>query len=216
MSDSVTKDYREFVSVYDVLQDLATAGYEFRTSGTVLQFYPKLGIDRTSGADFVEFRSDVAVPQEINVAEYSVRRDSENFANAVTALPSSGTAQTATDTASVDSYGRIEETVSVDGEASAAAAANLAERKDGVTEVSVKPLTTEFFTADVGDTVSVYVDGGNEMQFYEGPLRVVEKSMRYDGSNRSLELVLSVNKVSTPTILDTIKSLRERVKKLET
>lgn len=113
-------------------------------------------------------------------------------------------------------YGRIEETFPVDGSATAASAAILAERKDGVTEVSVKPVTTEFFTADVGDTVAVYVDGGNEMQFYDGTLRVVEKSMRVSGAEKSLELVLSVNKVSTPTILDAVKSLRERVKKLET
>lgn len=72
------------------------------------------------------------------------------------------------------------------------------------------------FSAEVGDTVKVYIDGGDEMRYFDGSLRVVEKSVSISGSSKSVDLRLSASKVSTPTVIDAVRDLRDRVKKLET
>lgn len=216
VSATVSKEYKAFSSIFDVLKDLSEGGYEFLADGKEITFAEKVGRDLTSDPDLVEFRSDAAVPQEINVSSYRIRRDSENFANAVTALPSAGSPQTATDSDSVSEYGRIEESYPVDGEATAAAAAQLADRKDSVSEAEVTPFSEDMFAADLGDAVKVYVDGGDEMRFFDGALRVVEKSVSVSGASKSVELRLSSSKVSTPTVIDAVRDLRDRVKRLET
>ncbi len=162
----------------------------------------------------MEFRYDVAIPSEIGIADYTIRRDSENFSNAVTTL-SGGVASTSTDATSITGFGRVEECYSVDGDAAAAAASNLANRKQSVSEISVTPMAQDFSVAEIGDTVAVYIDGGNDMQFFDGDLRVIEKNLSIVGSAKTVDLQLSVNKIFTPTLLDTIKLLRDRVKKLE-
>ncbi len=210
----INAQYKAFISYFDVLKDLAEGGYEFSMTDKVLTFTQKIGIDRTADPNYVQFKHDITVPQEINISDYSIRRDSENFSNAPTAT-SSGTNTTLTDPGSIIEYGRIEEVYAVDGNVEEAAQANLDNRSQSVSEVSVTPATNDFFIADIGDTVDVFISGETDMHFFSGDMRVIEKGLRYSGATQEVDIQLSVNKVFTPTLLDTIKNLRERVKKLE-
>lgn len=102
----------------------------------------------------------------------------------------------------------------MDGDTASATTALLAEHKDSVTEISITPDTNDFFLANLGDIVKVYIDGGNTIQFFDGSLKVIEKSMNFSAS-KMVDIKLSTTKVSTPSIFDTIVDLRSRVKKLE-
>lgn len=119
LSTSVTAivdaKYKDFTSYFDIVQDLAKGGYEFSVSGKVLTFATRIGTDHSVDPDLVEFRSDVAIPQEINIVDYEISRDSENFANAVTSLPTDTVPVTVTDASSIAEYGRIEEAYTTDG-----------------------------------------------------------------------------------------------------
>lgn len=210
----ISKTYKNLTSYFDALRDLALSGYEFLIKNKIIYFAQKVWVDRTVDPNFVEFRSDILVPSEINISEYSILRDAENLSNWPTA--SDGTNwYTSSDSASISNFGRIEEIYSVDGDVSNASTKILSERKDGVSEISVTPTVEDFSVVDIGDTVKIYINGGNDMQFYDGSMRVIEKSLRFSGAIQTIMVGLSVNKVSTPTLLDTIKTLNERVKKIE-
>ena len=84
-----------------------------------------------------------------------------------------------------------------------------------MTEVSITPFANDFSKAEVGDTVKVYIDGGNELQYFNGSLRVTEKNVTYSGSDTSVIYQLSTSKVFTPTLIDEVRKLRDRVKKIE-
>lgn len=121
VTTTVSKTYKGYISYFDLLKDLAEGGYEFIISGKIITFATTIGLDLSIDPNLVEFRADVAVPNEINLTDYEIKRDSENFCNAATANSSTGAA-TATDSTSITAYGRIEEVYSVDGDATAAAA----------------------------------------------------------------------------------------------
>lgn len=210
-SAALTKSYKAFISFFDVLQDLVQSGYEYQIIDRVLYFKQQIWTDKTAS---VEFEYNVLEARNINIADYSISRDSESLSNAVTATSTAGNS-TQTDATSISAYGRIEEIYPVDWDATNSATQILGERKTSVSEISVTPITKDYFIADIGDTVQIYIDGGNEMQFFSGNMRIVEKSMTYSWAVQSITLNLSTTSISTMTLLDVIKDLRERVKKIE-
>lgn len=108
----------------------------------------------------------------------------------------------------------MEKSAPVSGDLTAAAAAYLADRKDSVREIDAVPTSSDFFEADVGDIVKVYLDGGTDIMKFDGTMKVVSKEFR-NGDLPAITFSLSKTKVRTPTILETISDLAARTKSLE-
>lgn len=90
----------------------------------------------------------------------------------------------------------------------------LEERKESITEVSVTPITNDYFLTNLGDKVKVYIDGGNTIQFFDGNMKVVEKAMTF-GIAKGVDVRLSTTKVSTMSLMENILDIKRRLKKIE-
>ena len=73
----------------------------------------------------------------------------------------------AEDIASIGEFGRIERSISNNGNIQEAVNNYVEERKDSIKEFDIAPNISDFFFCDVGDMVRVYINSGNDIMFYD-------------------------------------------------
>lgn len=74
--------------------------------------------------------------------------------------------------------------------------------------------TQDFFQADLGDLVSVYIYVGNDVMFFDGPMKVIEKSFA-SGDLSKINFKLGVSVVKSKDIIEQIGDVQNRLKTLE-
>lgn len=213
VSTTTTKEYKRGESFLKILQDMAGNGFEFTIIDKVLKFKTTIGIDRTTGINFVQYRYDINEPDDRSIDNVKMTVDGKNLANGV--LGKADTAYTYTnDAPSISEFGLLEASFSTSWDNTATAQSYLDDHKLSLSEFDVDTTTQDFFQADLGDMVSVYIYVGNDVMFFDGSMKVIEKSYT-SGDLARINYKLGVSSVRSKDIIEQIVDVQSRLKTLE-
>jgi len=213
ITDLVSPGYKDWQDFLSIIKDLAGNWYEFIVDDLVLKFKTTVWVDRSSGADFVEYRLDSTEPSDRTIDTASFNEDGELLVNWVIAKSGSNY-NDQDDLASIAEYWLVEDTIFVYGDVIKSAESYIADHKNGVQEFEISATTSNFFEAFLGDFVKVYIFVGNDIMFFDGPMKITKK--RYTAGDLPLiEFSVGITKIKTLDPLEKIKELGERINKLE-
>ncbi|HNG97712.1 MAG TPA: hypothetical protein PLW93_05560, partial [Candidatus Absconditabacterales bacterium] len=214
VTDTISKQYAKGDSVLSVLKDLRENNYEFVIRNGVLIFKTTIGTDRTLiNQDYREFMRDVNSPLDRTIRDAKMVMDIKQMCNCGMGKNGSSYA-TYEDIGSINEYGRIERCFTNNGNITQATQNYVNERNDSIREFDISPNVADFFYCDLGDIVRVYINSGNDLMFYDGTLKVIEKSYTA-GEMGKITFKLSQNKVKAQQLNEKIKELHTRVRSLE-
>lgn len=210
VTTSTTIAWSKGESVLTILKKLDGL-YDFVIRDKVLYVWETVGIDRTSGDDFWQFKRDWRYPADRNVVNFEVTINGDDLANAIQGK----SAWYQTDASSIAEYGRIEDVISnSDGSETAEVTKELVERATPTKNIDIDPDVSDFFFADVGDVVSLYLDAGNPIGQYFGAAKINEKSITFGDLNR-VKVKLSESKIANQDLFDRIRATQKRLERLE-
>lgn len=213
ITTTTTKEYKRGESFLKVLKDLAGNGYEFIVRDKVLVFRETIGIDRTAWDNFVEYRYDANEPDDRSINTVKMTSDGKELANGV--LGKAWSAYTYdTDAPSITEFGLLEASFSTSWDDTATAQSYLNDHKASLSEFDIEAITQDFFEADLGDVVSVYIYVGNDVMFFDWSMKVIEKSYKA-GDLARVGYRLGVSTVRAKDIIEQIGELHGRLKSLE-
>lgn len=223
ITTAISKTYLRGTDFADILRDLSvTVTAEFRIRNRVLEFKSTIGTDRTiSGtAEYTSFRFDINNPNETNIKDASAPVDANDFANAVLGKQGANYSLKI-NSASIAEYGRIETAEGFedsDGsiDTQTQKALDIASAVPQYPKVAPNMDGLYYQNVNIGDTVSVYINTGNELFTFDGSYKVVRKTLvRSDFSLPIIDLEFSENATSDKDMVGSLNDLSSRVKKLE-
>lgn len=210
---SVSKDYDAGESAYSIIEDLSQSWFEFNSIWDTIYFEDQIWTDRTSWPEFLEYRYDINSPEERTINSVDMDSDSDNLANSVSTTDGINLI-TSNDATSIAEFSLIEDFESLSGDYTNATNEIVQRKKDTIKEFSVSVTTQDFFEASLWDTVKVYIFVGNDILFFDWPMRIVEKS--YSGGDLGrISYKLSSSNFSSWNFLDEITNINQRLKTLE-
>ena len=214
VTETVTKEYPRGESFGNILKDLTQNTYEYCIANNILIFQTSIWVDRTGvWSDYREFIWDINSPFDRTIRDAKLVMDLKQMCNSWLGKDDT-VLVTAEDWVSIAEFGRIERSISNNGNIQEAVNNYVQERKDSIKEFDVSPNISDFFFCDIGDLVRVYINSGNDMMFFDGALKVVEKSYTV-WELPKLTLKLAKSKIKTITLNEKIKELNRRMQSLE-
>ena len=214
VTDTISKQYAKGDSVLSVLKDLRENNYEFVIRNWVLIFKTTIWTDRTLiNQDYREFMRDVNSPLDRTIRDAKMVMDIKQMCNCGMWKNGSSYA-TYEDIGSINEYWRIERCFTNNGNITQATQNYVNERNDSIREFDISPNVADFFYCDLGDIVRVYINSWNDLMFYDGTLKVIEKSYTAWEMGK-ITFKLSQNKVKAQQLNEKIKELHTRVRSLE-
>lgn len=214
VTDTITKQYAKWDSFFSVLKDLRENNYEFIVKDWTLFFKETIGIDRSLvNNDYREFMRDVNSPLDRTIRDAKMVMDIKQMCNCC--LGKDGTTYGSYEDAdSITEFWRVERSFTNSWNIQKATQNYVLERKDSIREFDISPNVTNFFYCDLGDIVRVYINSWNDLMFYDGTLKVIEKSYTA-GEMWKVTFKLSKNKVKVQELNEKLKEISARVKSLE-
>lgn len=204
-TELVTKSYRKWQTYFDVLKDLALNWYEFEVKDNKLYFKESIWIDRISWAEFVEFSYDIKFPWSRTIDTAKMEYDSDNIASVIL---QKDTWESVNTESTLEFWRNEKYFTSWDKDIL------LEERKWSVKEYEITPIAHDFFVANLWDTVKVFIDAGNDIIYFNGWLKVIEKNYKSWELDK-VSIRLSTWSVKTLNLIETIQDLRNRTRNLE-
>lgn len=214
LMSSITKTYKEWEVVYSVIEDIAGDKYEWIVKDNVLCFKESVGIDRSIvGDNYLEYTRDYLNPynKTVNVAEMTT--DIKDFANC-TIWRSGGTKVQYSDSASITEYGRVERPITNSWDIANSVQDYINARKEQFRQYDIQPMENNFFACDIWDIVKVYIDRNIDEMYYDGTMKVVEKSMEWWDINK-VRIRLAKGKFKTVDMFAKIKQMDKKIQKIE-
>lgn len=209
LSDMIDLTITKGATFASVLQEIVKLGYQYRVVNKILCIVTRIGEDRTTGENYFQLKWNVQDPLERNIAEATITTDAWQLINA----PFEKTAGFQIDQESINTYGRIEESISADGNPTVALQETLTTKASGARVLELSPIIQDFFTVNIWDLLAVQIDAGNEIMTYTGSVQVLQKIQDTRGKVR---LIVSTSTTRIPTLLETIREHDKLIKKLQT
>jgi len=209
LSDTIDLSVTKGATFASVLQEIVKLGYQYRVLNKLLCIDTRLWTDRTTGENYYQLKRDVQDPLERNIAEASITNDAWQLTNS----PFEKSVWFQIDQESIDTYGRVEETISADGNATVALQETLTSKASGARVLELSPIVQDFFAVSIWDLLAVHIDAGNEIMNYTWSVQVLQKIQDTRGVVR---LTVSSSTTRIPTLLETIREHDKLIKKLET
>lgn len=211
--DTTTKKFEKGISMLDVLEELAKNWYEFRIIDKVLIFKQSIGIDRTTGNGMVQYKYDVFSPDERTIDGIKMQIDGKDLTNGALSKVKENS-QYIDDDTSIEEFGLLETAFSKSGDENTTAQSYINEHKDTLFEIDVDVVSKDFFEWDLWDMVKVDIVSWNDLLFYDGTMKILEKS--YTGGDLpSIEIKVWKVVVPNKDIFDQVSTLKRRVQFLE-
>lgn len=214
VTTTLSKQYKKWDTFLSVLQDLADAWFEFCFIDKTLIFKQTIGIDRTSiGDDFVEYRFDSTEPDDRTIDTIKMVVDWKELATWVLGKSWSNFSFLSDPTA-VAEYGLIETSFSNSWDQAVTTQSLLDDHKQSMSEFDVDAISQNFFEANLWDIVKVFVYVWNDIMFFDGSMKVVQKKYTH-ADLAKIQFGLSKSKARSKDIIETISDLQSRIKNLE-
>ena len=205
ITDTITKTYKTWKTILDILKDIALNWYEFEIKDNILTFKETIWEDKSVWENFVEFTYDINSLDSRTIDNAKSEYDSDNLANAIIVNWS----WNVINQTSIDNFWRTEKYfISWDK------AEIISERKDSIKELELTPISNDLFQVNLWDVIKVYINAWNDIMFYDWNLKVIEKQFSSWDLDR-IKIRLSKWKVKTLNLIETIQDLKNRTKNLE-
>lgn len=211
---TITKQYAKGESFANVLKDLRQNAYEYTVRWNTLYFMHTIGINRSiSSNDYVELVWDLNSPFDRTIRDAKLIMDIKQMCNSC--IGKDGNAYGyAENIASIQEFWRIERTFTNSGNIQQATQNYVNERKDSIKEFEISPNIPNFYLCDVGDIVRVYINSWNDLMFYDGAMKVIEKSYTA-WELPKVTFKLGKNKIKTIDLAEKLRDVNRRLGKLE-
>lgn len=209
LSDTIDLSISKGATFSSVLLEIVKLGYQYRVTNKTLSIATRLWDDRTSWEKYFQLKRDVQDPLERNIAEASITTDAWQLTNS----PFEKSAGFQINQESINTYGRIEESISADGNADVALQETLTTKASWARVIELSPIIKDFFAVSIWDLLAVYIDAGNEIMTYTGSVQVLQKIQDTRGV---VKLIISSSTTRIPTLLETIREHDKLIKKLQT
>lgn len=214
ITDLTTKDYKKAETFLKTLQDLAGNWYEFVVDDLVLKFKQTIWIDRTTiWDDFVEYRFDINEPDDRSIDKIKMTVDWKELASWVI-WKSWSNYSILSDPTSIWEFWLVESSFTNSWDETNATQSYLDDHKESLSEFDVSAIANDFFEADLWDLVAVYIYVWNDLMFYDGSMKVVQKRYTW-GDLPKIDFTLWKTKVQSKDILEQIVDVQSRLKTLE-
>jgi len=213
ISTLTSKSYKKAENFLKVLKDLAWNWYEFIIEDLVLKFKETIWIDRTTGAEFVEYRYDINDPDDRSIDQVKMANDWKELANGV--IWKSWSDYTEDDDAtSITEFWLVESSFTTSWDDTTSTASFLLDHKESLSEFDVWAVTNDFFEAFLWDLVKVYIFVWNDIMFFDWPMKIIEKQYIWWDLPK-IKYTLSKTKIQSKGILEQVVDIQERLKTLE-
>lgn len=214
VEDVVTKEYPKGETFANVLKDLRQNSYEFVVRGTTLYFMHTIGIDRSIPSDdYYECTWDINSPFDRTIRDAKLVMDIKQMANVC--IGKNGNNYSLSENSdSITEFWRIERSFTNSGNIQESTDNYLLERKDSIREFEISPNSTNFYVCDLWDMVRVYINSWNDLMFYDGAMKVIEKSYTA-GEMAKVTFKLWKNKARTIDLAVRLKDIQRRLIHLE-
>lgn len=114
----------------------------------VLKFKTTIGVDRSTGDDFVEYRYDINEPNDRSINDVTMNVDGKDLANGV--IGKKGNDYTELDDpTSIAEFGLIESSFSTSGDDATTTQSFLDDHKVSLSEYDVDGISKDFFEANL-------------------------------------------------------------------
>lgn len=208
ITDTIDLNITKWSSFSSVLQELVKLWYQYRIMQKKLCIKENIWIDRTTWSWFYQLKWNSSDPLERNIAKATISTDAWQLTNA----PFEKTVWFQTDSSSIESYGRVEETITADGSPTVALQDTLESKASLAKIIDIDPKVKDFFAVNVWDRLSVDINAGNDIMTYYGTVHVLQKTQDRRGV---VKLLVSSSTVKVPTLLETIRNHEKSIKKLQ-
>lgn len=207
------KKYEKWKSVLEILKDLEKSWYEYLIENKVLKLKNTVWIDRSSWAEFIEYRYDINEPEDRSINSASFTSDWKELSTWVVGKSWSDYSIIDDVTAKTE-FGLIEETLVTSWDITNATNKYLQDHKDDIIEYNIGTIANDYFDANLWDLVKVYLFTWNDIMFFDWSMKVVEKEY-VAGDLPDIKYKLSTTKVKTKDIIEIIAEMQNNIKWLE-
>lgn len=218
LSDNVTKDYSKgtkYSVILDEIADLLDAEWDVVLNE--IRMYDTIGTDRTvSGADFIEFVSNIYSPNENTITEYRQLRSGRDIATSVIGKDST-TESTATYNTS--EFGHVEQLQSFSGDSSLADQTTAFVQESGVsqgyTEITIDADRIDFRDVAIGDLVAVRVERDNALIDIDDSVKILGKRVTIEDRVAKTSFQFGDIKKSIPSPQNFMANLKKDIDTLK-
>jgi len=210
---TTTKQYKRGETYLKVLQDMAGLWYEFIIVDKILYFKQTVGIDRTTGVDFIQYKYDINEPDDRSINNVKMSVDGKDLANGVLAKAGAGYTYLQ-DTTSMTEFWLIETSFSNSWDNVNGSQSYLDDHKASLSEFDVDVISLDFFEAWLWDLVSVYIFVGNDVLFFNWSMKVTQKKYT-SGDLPKIQFKLWVSVVKNKDFIEQFVEIQQRLKTIE-
>jgi len=208
ITDTIDLSIKKWATFSSVLQELVKLWYQYRVIQKKLCIKEHIWIDRTVWSWFYQLKWNSTDPLERNISKATISTDAWQLSNA----PFEKSIWFQTDTVSINSYGRVEETITADGSPTVALHDTLTSKSSLIKIIDIDPKVKDFFAVNIWDLLSVDIHAGNDIMSYYGTVNVLQKTQDTRGV---VKLLVSSSTVKVPSLLETIRNHEKSIKKLQ-
>lgn len=216
LSENITKLFTKGTSYLSILNELAVLfECEWTVSLNEIIFKDTIGMDRTSGENFIELVSTLTSPVENNITQITSVLDGREITTSLIGKASSSYEQA---NANTDAFGHVERLKSFgDGSLAELVAAELETSSIAQLELTLDINTTKinYRNANIGDLLAVRIDRNNVFLDLDDSLKVIRKIVSIENGQPVLFLTVSNAKKKVVTADNVIGELAEVVRRLE-
>lgn len=175
------QDFEKGNEMFNALKELAQDTYHLYARWDTIFFNHRLGIDRADpdSSEFFLFEWDYFSNRDRNINDASFLIDEKEFCNAVL-VNANKTYAYYEDAESINTYGKVQRSISANGNAQQTAEDYVEVHKVPVPAISIDPMNIDFFVADIGDLVRVFIRTQNNHMAFDGVATVIEKKFTRD------------------------------------
>lgn len=210
---TTSKEYKRGETYLKVLQDMAGLWYEFLIIEKILYFKETVGIDRTTGVDFLQYKYDINEPDDRSIDNVKMSVDGKDLANGVLAKSDTGYTYLQ-DATSITEFWLLEASFSNSWDDANGSQTYLDDHKASLSEFDVNVISQDFFEVWLWDLVSVYIFVGNDILFFDGSMKVIQKKYTaWDLPKIQYKLWVSI--VKSKDFIEQFVEIQQRVKTIE-
>ncbi|MCT4617532.1 MAG: hypothetical protein N4A38_04985 [Candidatus Gracilibacteria bacterium] len=202
---TVVRYFAEGTNYLDIIKGLMNDSFEIKIKGKKIYIKSKVGEDKSSGPNFVEYRYNINEYGDRNIKSISVLKNAENISNEIKFVSPEWSVKK-TDSGSIEKFGKLQERVYMNGEDGGAPNDYIKKHSISSREFNIVPVVEDYFEVEIGDIVKVYVDVGNDLMFINEGFRIVRKSFKSPKGGQ-VSFALSTEKVTTTTLNEKLKKL---------
>lgn len=216
IEDQINISFQFWESLLKCLQKLIkykAEGYEFKIEDWILYFKNSIGIDRSSWDDYLEYKYDLNELDDRTIDQIFLESDWKEFCSWVY-WKVDWNYIFIEDEDTVNEHWLIEDILTNDSPDIATIESHLYNHKYMLSEFSIKSIAKNFFEADLGDIVKVYVFSWNDLLYYNWTLKIIWKSYS-SWDLEKINFILSKNNIKTKDIITQIKDIQNNLHELQ-